>query len=67
MCVPSSRRASKNEICRVQPGVRLVRASDLRPMRVLSRLLLPTFDRPAKAISTPTGGGIWLGAEALAT
>src|SRR5688500_3887038 len=42
---------------RVQPGVELVRARLRRFIRLLSRLLLPTFERPAKAISTLTGGG----------
>src|ERR1044071_5013953 len=42
---------------RVRPGVCEVRASALRPVSALIRLDLPTFERPAKAISTPRGLG----------
>src|SRR6185437_6810856 len=41
----------------VRPGVREVRASALRPVSALIRLDLPTFERPAKAISVPRIGG----------
>src|SRR5262249_32069330 len=41
----------------VRPGVCEVRASALRPVRALIRLDLPTFERPAKAISTPRALG----------
>src|SRR4051812_2266274 len=41
----------------VRPGVCEVRASVLRPVSALTRLDLPTFERPAKAISTPSIGG----------
>jgi hypothetical protein len=41
----------------VRPGVFEVRASDLRLVSALSSELLPTFDRPAKAIS----GSLWSG------
>ena len=41
----------------VRPGVWEVRARVFRPVRALTRLDLPTFERPAKAISTgPIGG-----------
>src|SRR5215472_12304677 len=41
----------------VRPGVLDVRASALRPVSALIRLDFPTFERPAKAISTPCIGG----------
>src|SRR3954451_17410099 len=41
----------------VRPGVCEVRASALRLVRALTRLDLPTLERPARAISTPSGGG----------
>src|SRR5712675_2375529 len=41
----------------VRPGVFEVRASALRLVSALIRLDLPTLERPAKAISTPSGGG----------
>src|SRR5438105_14747514 len=41
----------------VRPGVLLVRASALRPTRALIALDLPTFERPANAISGGPGGG----------
>src|SRR6266545_723082 len=41
----------------VRPGVCDVRASALRPASALIRLDLPTFERPAKAISMPRIGG----------
>src|ERR1700704_5499583 len=41
----------------VRPGVFEVRASALRMVSALIRLDLPTLERPAKAISTPSGGG----------
>src|ERR1700693_5664051 len=41
----------------VRPGVCEVRASALRLVSALIRLDLPTFERPAKAISTPAIGG----------
>ena len=37
----------------VRPGVCEVRASVLRPVSALTRLDLPTLERPAKAISSP--------------
>ncbi len=43
--------------CCVRPGVCEVRASALRPVTALISDDLPTFERPAKAISgTPIGG-----------
>src|SRR5437879_3591125 len=42
----------------VRPGVREVRASALRLVIALTRLDLPTLERPANAISTPRIGGI---------
>ncbi len=45
-------------IWRVQPGVLLVRTRPRRCIIALSMLDLPTFERPAKAISTSVGGGI---------
>src|SRR4051794_4929265 len=41
----------------VRPGVCEVRASALRPVSALIRLDLPTLERPAKAISSPSIGG----------
>src|ERR1051326_9343522 len=41
----------------VRPGVLLVRASALRPTSALMALDLPTFERPANAISGGPGGG----------
>src|SRR3954471_20526723 len=41
----------------VRPGVLDVRAKALRPVSALIRLDLPTFERPAKAISMPATGG----------
>src|SRR5829696_4228453 len=49
-------RSKKLSSC-VRPGVCEVRASVLRPVSALTRLDLPTFERPAKAISTPFIGG----------
>jgi len=44
-------------IPRVRPGVFEVRASEWRAARRLSKVDLPTFERPAIAISGgPTGG-----------
>src|SRR6185437_1035091 len=51
----------------VRPGVREVRARLLRPVRALIRLDLPTFERPAKAISTPRIAGNDAGVPAAAT
>src|SRR6187399_2309798 len=51
---------------RVQPGVELVRMRLLRCSRQLSRLLLPTLERPANATSTSVGGGNWSAAVAPA-
>ena len=49
-------RSKKISSC-VRPGVRDVRASDLRPVSALMSEDLPTFERPAKAISGgPIGG-----------
>src|SRR4051812_40938127 len=48
---------SKKLSCCVRPGVCEVRASVLRPVSALTRLDLPTFERPAKAISRPPIGG----------
>src|SRR6185369_8080974 len=48
--------AKKISSC-VRPGVLEVRAKALRPVRALIRLDLPTFERPAKAISRPATGG----------
>ena len=39
----------------VLPGVALTRASPGRPIKALSRLDLPTLDRPIKAISGSGG------------
>src|SRR3954468_8826341 len=41
----------------VRPGVLLVRARLRRPAMALIALDLPTFERPANAISTGPGGG----------
>src|SRR5215813_6247130 len=41
----------------VRPGVCEVRASALRLVSALIRLDLPTLERPAKAISTPSMAG----------
>src|SRR5215472_4831054 len=41
----------------VRPGVCEVRASALRLVSALIRLDLPTLERPANAISTPSAGG----------
>src|SRR5215469_6072113 len=41
----------------VRPGVCEVRASALRPVSALIRLDLPTFERPANAISSPAMAG----------
>src|SRR5215469_722391 len=41
----------------VRPGVCEVRASALRPVSALIRLDLPTFERPANAISAPIMAG----------
>src|SRR5258707_15894809 len=43
----------KNTSSWVRPGVCEVRASALRPVSALIRLDLPTFERPANAISMP--------------
>ena len=49
-------RSKKMSSC-VRPGVRDVRASAARPVSALTSEDLPTFERPAKAISgAPTGG-----------
>ena len=53
---PSAHCTSKTLSWRVQPGVRLVRASEWRCIIALSRLDLPTFERPAKATSAWSGG-----------
>ena len=44
-------------MARVQPGVPLVRTSFFRSTRLLIRLDLPTFERPANAISANAGAG----------
>src|SRR5271154_3053765 len=49
---------SKKLSCCVRPGVLEVRASVLRPVKALTRLDLPTFDRPAKAISGSPASGM---------
>ena len=41
----------------VRPGVREIRASARRPVNALTRLDLPTLERPAKATSTPSRTG----------
>jgi hypothetical protein len=51
----------------VRPGVREMRARFLRPVSALIRLDLPTFERPAKAISTPFMTGNEAGEPAAAT
>src|SRR5262245_26018144 len=51
----------------VRPGVREMRARFLRPVSALIRLDLPTFERPAKAISMPRIGGSEAGEAAAAT
>src|SRR3974390_2605990 len=51
----------------VRPGVREMRASALRPVSALTRLDLPTLERPANAISTPRIGGNDAGVAAAAT
>src|ERR1700722_17656697 len=49
-------RSKKMSSC-VRPGVRDVRASAVRPVSALTSEDLPTFERPAEAISgAPTGG-----------
>src|SRR5215211_1041749 len=48
---------SKKLSCCVRPGVFEMRASVRRPVSALTRLDLPTFERPAKAISSPVIGG----------
>src|SRR5262249_34199139 len=48
---------SKKTIPRVRPGVFDVRASARRPASRLSSVDLPTFERPANAISGAPGGG----------
>ncbi len=48
---------SKKLSCCVRPGVCEVRASALRPVNALMSEDLPTLERPAKAISSPRGGG----------
>src|SRR5277367_45957 len=48
----------KKLIWRVRPGDCETRASALRPVSALMRLDLPTFERPTKAISGSSGGGI---------
>src|SRR4051794_24736504 len=55
--MPCAVRTLKKLIWRVQPGVELVRAKFFRFINLLSKLLLPTFERPAKAISICIGGG----------
>src|SRR4249920_3286688 len=57
----------KNMSSCVRPGVREMRARFLRPLSALTRLDLPTFERPAKAISTPFMGGSEAGEPAAAT
>src|ERR1700688_294137 len=51
----------------VRPGVRDVRARLLRPVRALTRLDLPTLERPANAISVPRIGGSETAEPAAAT
>ncbi len=51
----------------VRPGVREVRARLLRPVSALSRLDLPTLERPASAISVPRAAGSEAGEPAAAT
>src|SRR3954451_5105048 len=55
--MPCAVRTLKKLIWRVQPGVELVRARFFRFINLLSKLLLPTLERPAKAISICIGGG----------
>src|SRR5579885_2861780 len=47
----------KKLICCVRPGILEVRASDFRLVSAFTRLDLPTFERPANAISRPRAGG----------
>jgi len=56
---------SKKFISWVRPGVELVFTRCLRLTRVLIRLDLPTFERPAKAISGRATAGYWEGLVAL--
>src|ERR1700741_686412 len=51
----------------VRPGVLLVRARPLRPRRALMALDLPTFERPAKAISGGPAAGRSAGSAAAST
>src|SRR5215212_11812698 len=53
----SGEAAAKKISSWVRPGVCEVRASALREVSALIRLDLPTFERPANAISTPCIGG----------
>ena len=55
--MPCAVRTLKKLIWRVQPGVELVRAKFLRFISLFSKLLLPTLERPANAISICSGGG----------
>ena len=54
-------------IARVQPGALLVRTSFFRWTRLLMRLDLPTFERPANATSAKVGAGNCPSAVAPAT
>src|SRR5690348_14515062 len=54
---PSAARASYWLICRVEPGLELVRTRLFRSTSVLMRLDLPTLERPPNAISTQMGAG----------
>jgi len=58
--------AKKLSIC-VRPGVDEVRTKPLRLSRLLTRLLLPTLLRPAKAISGQAEAGQAATAGALVT
>jgi hypothetical protein len=51
----------------VRPGVELVRASPFTPSKLLSKLDLPTFERPAKTISGRLSFGNDSGVWAAAT
>ena len=55
--MPCAVRTLKKLIWRVQPGVELVRAKLRRFINLFSKLLLPTLERPANAISICIGGG----------
>src|SRR5262245_34499765 len=64
---PSSACAVNRLSWRVVLGSRSVRTSPLRPTRVLSKLDLSTFERPANATSASAGGGSWSGEVTLHT